>query len=195
MNLTFPIALCLALGGCATTSSTDAMATLQTLRGTYADQGSYGYGEAFGQRTFTFEDGRWTLDFVLALDPALEQPVFRFRTHGTYEVLRPSANVDEAFDALFFEDAKYLTLETRDPALAEAFGLAACGLTPGVERDVSLEGCAGWRPVAECNEDHDLLSLTAEGGVRFGVRPRDNDMCTEDKRPTALTPAVLPVGR
>lgn len=164
--------------------------TLQTLEGTYADPAPYDYGGAFGHRTFTFDDGAWTLDFVLGLDPALEAGVFRFRTHGHYEVLRASPVVPGAFEALFVEDAKYVTLLTEDPALAEAFGLAECGLAPGVEKDVSVEGCAGWRPVAECAEDHDLLALTAEGGVRFGVRPRDNDMCTADKRPTALTPAV-----
>ncbi|MEM9191071.1 MAG: hypothetical protein AAGF12_17955 [Myxococcota bacterium] len=179
-------------GGCASATPIDeSMATLQSLSGTYADPSSYPYGEAFGKRVFTFEDGQWTLDFVLALDPELQRPVFRFRTHGDYRVLRPSAAVDEAFDALFFEDAKYLTIETDDPGLIEAFGLASCGLAPGQEHDISMQGCAGWLPVAECNEDHDLLSLTDSGGVRFGVRPRDNNMCTEDRRPTALTPPVV----
>ena len=167
------------------------MRELSQLAGTYADPSSYAYGEAFGKRTFTFEDGSWTLDFVLALDPQLQNRVFRFRTHGSYEVLRPSEMVPEAYDAVFFEDAKYLTVEADDPALVEAFGLAQCGLTVGVEADISQMGCAGWLPVAECNEDHDLLALTEDGGVRFGVRPADNDMCTPDKRPTMLTPAVV----
>jgi hypothetical protein len=69
-------------------------------------------------------------------------------------------------------------------------GLADCGLTPNLETDISATGCAAWRPVAFCGEDHDLLALTAEG-LHFGVRPADNDMCVPDRRPTALLPAVV----
>jgi hypothetical protein len=166
--------------------------TLRALRGTYRDPAPYAYGEAFGQRTFTFDRGAWTLEFVLALDPALAQPVFAFRTRGHYTVLGPSPRVADAYEAVFVEDAKYLTLKTDRPELIKAFGFTSCQLTPGVERDISADGCLGWKPVAVCNEDHDLLALTAEGGVRFGVRPRDNDMCDASKRPTELTPAVLP---
>lgn len=171
----------------------DPASALRALSGTYADPAPYAYGpQAFGHRTFTFDEGRWTLRFTLGLDPKLERPVFSFRTHGTYRVLEASAEVPGAFEALFTEDAKFVTLETSEAELAEAFGLAGCGLVPGREKDVSVSGCAGWKPVAVCNEDHDLLALTPEGGVRFGVRPPDNDMCTADKRPTALTPPVTP---
>jgi hypothetical protein len=45
--------------------------------------------------------------------------------------------------------------------------------------------------VAVCHEDHDRLALDPDGGVRFGQRPRDNDMCTADTRPTARLPAVV----
>jgi hypothetical protein len=166
---------------------------LSTLRGTFADGPSgYAYGKAFGHRTFTFEDGKWTLRFTLALDPEFKVPVFEFRTHGTYQVLGPSSAVPGAYEADFTEDAKYLTLRTRDAALSEAFGFSACALTPDVEKDVSIAGCLGWKPVSVCPTDHDLLALTNEGGLRFGERPSDNDMCSADKRPSALTPAVLP---
>jgi len=177
------------LAACA---STDDRAALEGLEGTYADPTPYPYGDAFGQRVFTFEDGRWTLDFVLGLDPALERRVFRFRTFGDYRVVGPSESVDGAWDAVFVEEEKHLTLLTADAGLAEAFGLAACGLAVGVETDVSAEGCALWKPVAECGDDHDLLARTSEGGLRFGVRPADNDMCTADRRPTSLTPPVMP---
>ncbi len=63
-------------------------------------------------------------------------------------------------------------------------GMADCGLTPNLETDISETGCAAWRPVSVCGQDHDLIAMT-EGGVQFGVRPADNDMCTADKRPTA----------
>lgn len=38
---------------------------------------------------------------------------------------------------------------------------------------------------ASCGVDHDLFALD-DTGLRFGVRPADNDMCSEDKTPTAL---------
>ncbi|MEO1385628.1 MAG: hypothetical protein AAFV78_20595, partial [Bacteroidota bacterium] len=103
---------------------------LQNLSGTYMDLTPYAYGDAFGQRTFTFEEGKWTLTFTLGLDPELKIPVFEFRTVGTYEVLEKSQVVPEAFEALFLEDKKYLTLQTDNPELIQAFGLGACGLIP-----------------------------------------------------------------
>ena len=163
---------------------------LSTLKGTYADPTSYAYGKAWGKRVFTFDNGKWTLVFVLALDSALQAPVFEFRTVGTYQVQEASSVVPHAWNARFVETHKYLTLKTTDAGLAQAFGLANCGLTPNVEKDISISGCSLWKPVAQCNEDYDLLALDAKGRLYFGQRPPDNDMCTPDKRPSRLTPPV-----
>jgi hypothetical protein len=76
------------------------------------------------------------------------------------------------------------------PEIVAGMGMADCGLTLNLETDISETGCAAWAPVAVCGEDHDLLALTDEG-LHFGVRPADNDMCTADKVPTALLPAVV----
>ncbi|MEL7003590.1 MAG: hypothetical protein AAFN93_12775, partial [Bacteroidota bacterium] len=93
----------------------------------------------------------------------------------------------------FGEDKKIVTLKTDDSQLIEAFGFSACGLTPFVEKDISVNGCALWKSVADCPADFDLLSLDDKGRLYFGERPADNDMCTEDKRPTALTPPVTKI--
>jgi hypothetical protein len=69
-------------------------------------------------------------------------------------------------------------------------GMVDCGLTLNLETDISETGCAAWAPVALCGEDHDLLALS-DAGLHFGVRPADNDMCSADKTPTALLPAVV----
>lgn len=165
---------------------------LATLSGTWSSTAPEPWGPgAWGTREFRFDNGRWALHFVLALDPKMQNRVFDFRTSGLYFLGPRSARVPGAFDALFLEDRKQVTLRTGDRQLVAAFGLAGCGLNVDVEKDISTEGCAGWKPVAVCNEDHDLLALDADGGVRFGQRPRDNDMCTADKRPTALLPAVV----
>ena len=166
---------------------------LETLSGTYMDEAPYAYGEAFGQRIFTFDEGKWTLRFTLYLDPTKELPVFEFRTYGTYQVLESSKVVSEAYNALFLEEKKFLTLKTENAELIQGFGFSPCGLELGVEKDVSETGCSAWAAVSECNEDHDLLSLDAEGMLFFGERPADNNMCTADRRPSKLTPPVKKV--
>lgn len=167
----------------------DAIAALE---GTWASPAPEDWGRGtFGTRSFTFDDGTWSLDFALALDPGMNAKVFEFHTTGTYEVLAPSAAVPGAFEMLFREAEKAVTLRATDPGLVAAFGLAECNLVPGVKTDISASGCAIWKPVAVCGEDHDLLALDAADRLYFGVRPLDNDMCTPDKRPVALLPAVV----
>jgi hypothetical protein len=165
-------------------------ATLSTLQGTYESAGAEPWYGGYGTREFVFANGQWSMNFIHALDPDMTLRTFQFRTGGSYKVGAASDVVQGAFRTQFNEDWKHLTLLTADAGLASAFGMADCGLTVNLEADISLTGCAAWRPVAVCGEDHDLLALDATG-LRFGVRPQDNDMCTEDKTPTALLPAVV----
>jgi hypothetical protein len=171
----------------------DIKTKLETLSGTYADAAPYAYGQAWGTRVFTFDKGKWTLLFTLALDPEMKVQVFQFRTFGTFDVKDRSTVVADTYNAVFFEDKKLLTLKTDDENLINAFGFAPCGLVRDVEADVSKKGCSGWKSVDECPADHDLLSLDSEGRLYFGNRPQDNDMCTPEKRPTSLTPPVIKV--
>ncbi|MEO1049709.1 MAG: hypothetical protein AAFX87_03765 [Bacteroidota bacterium] len=189
MMKTFKISmLCLAISTMAFAQGTKKQ--LQNLSGTYVSQQAEGWGRGtFGTREFSFSDGHWTLRFVLALDPDMKNQVFEFRTHGTYQVLSKS-KVTKAYEAVFYEDKKYVTLKTDNPELIQAFGLSECGLKPHVEKDISKDGCALWPSVADCHEDHDLLALDDQGNLYFGVRPADNNMCTADRRPTALLPPV-----
>ncbi|MEO1628948.1 MAG: hypothetical protein AAFV25_27625 [Bacteroidota bacterium] len=163
---------------------------LENLSGVYKDAKPYPYGNAFGQRVFNFDNGNWALEFTLGLDPNLDHQVFQFRTHGSYAILDASAVGKNVYNAEFGEDKKFVTLKTEDSQLIEAFGFASCGLTPFVEKDISADGCALWKAVSECPIDHDLLALDDDGRLYFGERPADNDMCSADKRPTSLTPAV-----
>jgi hypothetical protein len=172
----------------AQTSEPERLAALSGIWASPAPEPWYG---GWGTREFRFEDGRWGLVFTHALDREMRQHSFVFRTEGPWRLGQPSAVVPGAFEAVFDEERKLVTLMTGDPRLIAAFGFAACSLVTGVEVDISDRGCAGWKPVAQCREDHDLLALSAEG-LHFGVRPRDNDMCTPDRRPTALLPAVVP---
>lgn len=160
---------------------------LENLNGTYKDRKAVDWGRGtYGAREFTFNKGKWTLSFVLSLDPEMKNQVFIFRTEGEYKVLEPSATVPDAYNTLFIEKKKFVTLKTADTKLAQAFGLSSCGLIQNREKDISQTGCSLWKSVKECNEDHDLLSLDKDGKLYFGLRPQDNDMCSADKRPTQL---------
>lgn len=166
--------------------------TLENLSGTYVDPKAVDWGRGtFGTRVFTFDKGKWTLVFTLALDPQMTNQVFVFRTVGSYKVLDKSAVVPNAYNALFLEDKKWVTLKTANKQLAQGFGLDQCDFEIDQEKDISLSGCSLWKPVRECNQDHDLLALDKNGKLYFGLRPADNDMCTADKRPTKLNLAVV----
>lgn len=166
--------------------------TLETLSGSYVDPKGVDWGRGtFGTREFSFKDGKWTLTFVLAFDPEMKNQIFVFRTFGNYKVIEPSKTVKGAYNAIFYEDKKFVTLKNDDPNLVEGFGFKDCMLKKDQEKDISISGCSLWKPVAVCNEDHELLSIDASGKLYFGIRPPDNDMCTADKRPTALNVAVV----
>lgn len=163
---------------------------LQNLSGTYKSLSPEDWGQGtYGFREFSFKNGQWSLHFVLALDPKMKSKVFTFRTEGNYKVLDKSKTV-EAFNAVFTEDKKYVTLNTDNAEIIKGFGLANCNLRLNIEEDISEKGCSIWLPVKECSEDHDLLAMDKKGYLYFGVRPADNNMCTADKRPTALLPPV-----
>jgi hypothetical protein len=187
-NLLATAALCLAL---APAARADDAATLATLSGTFVSPSVEDWYGGYGTREFIFRDGQWQLIFTHALDPAMTQRTFQFRTGGGYAITGPSKAVPGAYEATFDEDWKHVTLLTTIPEVIAGMGMAACGLTPNLETDISATGCAAWRPVAECGQDHDLLALDGTG-LRFGQRPADNDMCTQDKRPTALLDPVVP---
>ncbi len=166
-------------------------ADLESLSGVYASSAPEPWYGGYGTRRFSFENGKWSLVFTHALDPDMRRRTFEFRTDGPYRIEAASRVVPGAFDAVFFEDTKRVTLLTDDPGLVQAFGFASCGLRLNVEVDISIPGCAGWKPVSVCREDHDLLAIDA-AGLYFGVRPRDNDMCIPERRPKAL---LMPVVR
>lgn len=194
MNLVHVQATVVALGllaaGCAGAEGFADRATLQALSGVYTSSAPEPWYGGYGTRRFTFANGQWGLEFTHALDPEMAMPTFRFRTEGPFEVGAESQSIPGAYEAIFYEDAKFVTLLTTDAGLVQAFGFADCGLQTGVEVDISVTGCAAWMPVSVCREDHDLLAMDATG-LFFGVRPADNDMCTADRRPTALLPAVV----
>lgn len=177
---------------CATAASAQDFASredLMTVTGTFRSAAPEEWYGGYGTREFTFANGQWSLIFTHALDPAMTMRTFQFRTGGPFDIGGASDTVAGAFNGVFHEDWKHVTLLTDNPEIVARMGMADCGLTYNLETDISETGCAAWRPVAECGEDHDLFAMDATG-VYFGVRPSDNDMCTPDRTPTALLPVV-----
>jgi hypothetical protein len=198
LHAIMPAAVVLFAAACASQSPEQAQdperQTLQTLSGVYVSAAPEPWYGGYGTRRFEFDDGQWSLVFDFALDPQMTQRVFTFRTYGPYQVLDRSAAEPRAFEAVFTESAKFVTWYPDNPAMIQQFGMANCGLEPGREQDISVSGCAGWPPVSACGEDHDLFGLDAAGGLLFGVRPPDNNMCTPDRRPTQLLAPVVRQG-
>ena len=108
-------------------------AALETLTGTYASPAPEPWYGGHGTRRFTFEKGQWSLVFTHALDAHMQRPTFGFRTHGPYRIGADSAAVPGAFEGVFYEDAKLVTLLT-ELLTATLYDPAAAAPTTGMER-------------------------------------------------------------
>ena len=137
---------------------------------------------------------RWALDYVVHGTDDCTAPVLTVHIEGPYELTAPSEAVDGAWEGSFFFDEKTMTPHVED-MVATLNAIEGCGDGPFTldgTTSVLEHGCTpfGQYPVAECSQDFDLVSLD-DDGLRFGNRPADNDMCTEAKRPTELSPILL----
>ena len=195
VSTTIPAALALAMLATPSLAEGFLGATeIEAASATYRSAAPEPWYGGFGTREFVFANGEWQLTFTHALDPAMTMRTFQLRTGGPFEIVGASQAVEEAFDGTFTEGWKHVTLLTENADVIAGMGMADCDLTYNLETDISETGCAAWRPVSACGEDHDLIAMT-EAGVQFGVRPADNDMCTAGRRPTALLPVVARFGR
>lgn len=131
----------------------------------------------------------WSLDYSTFADPACQTKFVTVHIEGPYQVGGPAEGVEKAFQAKFG-----FTKKTVTPHLDAAVGFLGsekgCGgsWTLGTTVDIGEKGCAGLgqRPISACGADYDLV-FTDGSVITFGDRPADNDMCTEDKRPKALS--------
>ncbi|MBF0316697.1 MAG: hypothetical protein HQL04_00855 [Nitrospirae bacterium] len=141
----------------------------------------------FCTREFNFKKDTWKIRFMLYGDAAMNYPLFAFGAEGDFLVELPSSVVGGAYNALFGFSKKTLTLLTSNEQVINNLGFGGCGLEVGVEKDISSGGCSFLKSVKDYDKEYDLLSLDTTGKILFlGARPADNDMSTEDRRPTAL---------
>jgi hypothetical protein len=139
---------------------------------------------------FDLTDKTWGLDYVVYGDKACTSKFLTVRIEGPYEVGSASKTVAGAHDARFAFTKKTITPHSAAAAgyLASDAGCNQPGFAEGVAKDVGATGCAnlGQRPISACPADYDLVKVDGDT-LFFGARPADNDMCTEAKRPTAIS--------
>ena len=138
------------------------------------------------QRHFDITEKTWALKFQTYGDAGCTVRLFTARMEGDYKVLQDSERVAGATEANFQFARTYLTAYVQP--VADWFQGSGCGKGAwklGEEQETSEKGCVFIRPVGACGWDHDVVKVEGRQ-LFFGQRPADNDMCTPDKRPTAL---------
>lgn len=135
----------------------------------------------------------WALDFQRFGDEACSQKLLTVHLDGPYEVSTPSTTVTGAYNGQFRFSTKAVTPHAQP--LVDMLNGAQCG--PGnwkidQAQDVYDAGCPalGLYPRSECTADYDLV-LVDGNKLQFGVRPEDNNMCSEERRPTSLNPMAM----
>ena len=140
------------------------------------------------QLDFDIQAANWVEDYAVFGDKDGKRKPFTARIECPC-VLGGAAGACE-FDGKFSFAKKPVTPHNDAAAkfLASADGCNTAGFKSGTAKDISESGCAklGQRPLKDCGADFDLVKV--EGDVlTFGERPADQDMCTEAKRPKALS--------
>jgi hypothetical protein len=140
---------------------------------------------------FDIAEDDWALDYVVHGDAECTVPLVTVHVDGPYQLERPSASVDGAWEARL--GFAHKTIRPEIDALRDVLnGIDGCGAADfetGVAQDVYESGCApfGQYPRTACEADHDLVRVEGDA-LHFGARPADNDMCTAANRPASLSP-------
>ena len=145
-----------------------------------------GTGQGF-RLSFVFgKQDIWDLDYDVFADPACAQPFLTVAVGGTYTLGAESTAAMGAREGNFTFARRTVTPKNE---AAAGFLKQACGqgeFSTGSATEI-LAGCSGLGvyPVADCTTDHDIVSLQGDT-LYLGMRPKDNDMCTPQKRPSKL---------
>lgn len=143
---------------------------------------------------FDLTDTAWQLDYVAYGDAACTAKFLTVHIEGAYHLIMPSPTIAGAWNAEFAFTSKSVTPHSDAAAgfLASANGCNRAGFATGQATDILDAGCAGLGayPRATCSAEHDIV-LRDGDTLRFGARPADGNLCTDDRRPTAPSPVVL----
>jgi hypothetical protein len=191
LPLTWPLALAVA---CGTSGSSQTPQGEDSLAGRWVSDCVPMNDQQGFALDFDIQPRTWALDYVVHGDKACGGKFMTVRIEGPYEVGATAATVPGAREARFGFTKKTVTAHTPEAVgfLSSAAGCGLQGLVQGTPFDISQTGCAtlGQRPVAACSADYDLVKRDGER-LQFGARPADNDMCSPEKRPQALSPLTV----
>jgi hypothetical protein len=160
----------------------------KSVAGKWKSEGAEDMGNgAFATREFTLTGKTWDLVFTIWADKELKTPLVAMNFSGPWKETGDSKGVPGAHEATFEFAKKTITLKAKDAA--KGFGMDQCGLEVGKAKDVSKTGCSFVGSVANYGKEFDLIKRDGDK-LFFGARPADNNMGTEDKRPTSLGAAL-----
>jgi hypothetical protein len=136
--------------------------------------------------TFYLTASTWEIDYAVFGDDACQAGFMTVNIKGPYELGDASSDVEGARKGNFHFGERFVTPHME--AAVEMLSGACPGVSFVVDQATELaQGCAnlGMYPISDCPTDYDIVKLDGNT-LYFGARPADNDMCSENKRPTAL---------
>ena len=149
---------------------------------------------SWSRLTFDNSATEWKLDYDSFGDAACKAALGTVHIEGPYRIEGSSSVVAGAAEGVFSFAKRTVTPRAQGFAdfLHSAGGCGGGTFTVGVATDILEKGCAGLGayPRATCSEDHDLVRRDGKE-LHFGERPANNDMCTKEKRPRALSKIAL----
>jgi hypothetical protein len=179
-----------ACGAASPATTTTAPGTAPALTGAWTSPCTPMNDQQAFSLAFVIEPATWAVDYTVFADTSCTTKFMTVHIDGPYEIGATSTVVPDAHDARFGFTTKSVIphLEAAAQFLASPAGCGLAGFAVGQAMDISTTGCAnlGQRPIAACAADFDLVKLEGDQ-LTFGERPADNDMCSEDKRPRALS--------
>lgn len=147
-------------------------------------------------RTFINDQARWSIDFsTFGSDScAAAAKLLTVHIEGPYRIGKVSTKVPGATEADFDFDKRAVTPHNAG-ALSWLNAQKVCGYSDwkvGQAKDIQQNGCLplGSHPISTCKGEKDLVKVDGNK-LWFGKRPADSDLCTEGKRPQALSAVAV----
>lgn len=142
----------------------------------------------------TFKDnGTWDLAMQFAnAENGCDDPIFRYGGSGPFNLGATLGTPAGAREIDFIVEKRAITLlKEAARGVLSGFSCDASSWALEEERDISATGCGVLAPsVSACGADYDIYRLEGTTSLFFGQRPEDNNMCTEDRRPTTISEAL-----
>jgi hypothetical protein len=138
-------------------------------------------------RTFKNTAKTWSIDFTVYGDTACTQKFFTADISGPYKLGKASEKVPGATEGEFSIAKRQVTPHNDGAVQMLTQACGSKGWAAGKAKDITKEGCAGlgMHPSATCKGESDLVKLDGKD-LFFGERPADGNLCSPEKRPTAL---------